>query len=341
MNNRFSAIAFEDDGSSFVELAAPSPSVSSISSASKKSQKNMFKDLQGSSSLEKVSHALKMKKQAEEEEQARKAAAVIAAAEKKAQDAIAAANAHVPLENTHRRTGKPNGHTRHEERDRMAMTPRQREHAYDRESRTYRKKGGDGEKKHGAGKGNWGKLVHDQDVTTLNPFPETPRKPVQEAPVVPVVAAAPVTETQPAAPAVVETPVPAEPPKPAVFTYEEYLAEKAKSSFVINVPRRKANEGNSDNVQWKKAVPLVKKEEDVYNFPGRKAEGELSHKPRPLQTSVPSITVDPRLNIDFSKPSYPKKSNAGPSRSASGNANKSVPKKNYERSEKAEKPTRT
>ena len=149
----------------------------------------MFKDLQGSSSLEKVSHALKMKKQAEEEEQARKAAAVIAAAEKKAQDAIAAANAHVPLENTHRRTGKPNGHTRHEERDRMAMTPRQREHAYDRESRTYRKKGGDGEKKHGAGKGNWGKLVHDQDVTTLNPFPETPRKPVQEAPVVPVVAA--------------------------------------------------------------------------------------------------------------------------------------------------------
>ena len=324
MSNRFSAIAFEEEESSFVELAAPSPA---LSGASKKSSKNMFKDLQGSSSLEKVSHALKMKKKAEDEELARRTAAAIAAAEKKAQDAIAAANATVPLENMHRRTGKSNSHTRHEVREKMPMTPRQREHAHDRESRNNFKKG-DGEKKRGAGKGNWGKLVEDQEVTSLNPFPEVPHKVIVEVPVIPVVAEAPVTAAEPQA-------APIEPPKPAVFTYDQYLAEKAKSSLIINVPRRKANEGNIDNVQWKKAVPLVKKEEDLYTFPGRKAEGELSHKPRPLQTSVPSITVDPRLNIDFSKPSYQKKT-IGTRTTDS----KSGFKKNFERSEKSEKAPR-
>lgn len=183
------------------------------------------------------------------------------------------------------------------------MSSRQREHAYGRERRqTYR---ATGEKKKGAGKGNWGKLG-ECEVNSLAAILDAPRTSFveEETTEVPqleaVVPPSNTTSPVPASPAAVpvESPKPAE---PAILTYEQYLAEKARTALVLDTPRREINCG-VDNSTWKKAVPL-KKEETCYNFVGKKVIEQSTHKPRPLATSIPSLQVDPRLNIDFSKPS--------------------------------------
>lgn len=91
-------------------------------------------------------------------------------------------------------------------------------------------------------------------------------------------------------------------PKKSIMTFDEYLS--TKNDFILDLPKRPANEGCGPN-QFEKSTPLVRMSE---SFMGFSINDSAFHTTKPTLVSPTSTShggsfvVDPRLEAVFSKP---------------------------------------